>query len=55
MTCAAALLEFVNKKLGDKHALGRATTQGALLGEDQSARPNDSLADDMTMASPRMG
>jgi hypothetical protein len=50
---ADALLEFIKTKLCNKHALSRATTPGSLLGEDRSARPSDSLADDVIMTSPR--
>jgi hypothetical protein len=50
---AGALLELIKTKLCGKHALGRPTTTGALLGGDRSARPSGSLADDVTMTSPR--
>jgi hypothetical protein len=50
---AGALLELIKTKLCGKHALGRPTTTGALLGDDRSARPSGSLADDVTMTSPR--
>jgi hypothetical protein len=50
---AGALLELIKTRLCGKHALGRPTT-GALPGDDRSARPSDSLADDdATMTSPR--
>jgi hypothetical protein len=42
--CANALLEFIKTKLCDKHALGRATTPGALLLDEDRKRPAERFA-----------